>query len=78
MSTLERVQKVLAAVLRAPMESVGPSARLSEIAALDSLSLAEIASAVDEEFRVRLPADDLATVLTVADLVRLVEHAPSR
>ncbi len=78
LSTLERVQHVVASVLRVPLDAVTPSALLSEIAALDSLSLAEIAAALDEEFRTRVPSDDLTAVQTVRDLATLVGRAPRR
>ena len=77
-TTLERVQHVVASVLHVPLDTVTPSALLSEIAALDSLSLAEIAAALDEEFRTRVPSDDLTTAQTVDDLATLVERAPRR
>ncbi len=78
LSTLKRVQQVVASVLRVPVQTVTPSALLSEIAALDSLSLAEIAAALDEEFRARVPSDDLTAVQTVSDLATLVARAPRR
>ena len=77
-STLERVQKVLAAVLRVPRESVTPTALLGDIVALDSMTLAEIAAGLDDEFKTRVPSDDLTAVQTVDDLVRLVARAPAR
>ncbi|TMA82169.1 MAG: acyl carrier protein [Deltaproteobacteria bacterium] len=75
---LERVQHVVAAVLHVPLRTVTPAALLSEITALDSLSLAEIAAALDEEFRIRVPSDDLTAVQTIDDLATLVERAPRR
>jgi acyl carrier protein len=75
MTILERVQDVVARVLRVPRERVMPTARLSELADLDSLSLAEIASALDDEFHTRIPADDLMTVHSVADLVGVVDRS---
>lgn len=78
MNTLERVQRVIAAVLRVPLESVTPSAVLSSIGPLDSLTLAEIAAALDDEFRTRLPSDELAAVQSVGELARLVEQSPPR
>jgi acyl carrier protein len=77
-TTLERVQHVVASVLHVPLGTVTPSALLSEIAALDSLSLAEIAAGLDEEFRTRVPSDDLTAVQTVDDLATLVARAPRR
>lgn len=78
MSTVERVQQVVAAVLHVPPGSVVPTARLNDLAALDSLSMAEIAAGLDEEFGVRVPGDDLTAVQTVGDLVGVVERAPAR
>jgi len=77
-STLERVQRAVAAVLGVPRESVTPSALLRELASLDSMTLAEIAAALDDEFKTRLPSDELTAVQSVEDLVRLVERTPSR
>ena len=78
MSALERVQRVLASVLRVPIAAVVPAAHVSELVDIDSLTLAEVASALDDEFHTRLASDDLSAVQTVADLVRLVEKARPR
>ena len=77
-STLERVRQIVAAVLRVEPATVTPSARLADLAELDSLSLAELASALDDEFAVRVPADDLTTQQTVDDLAAVVSRAPAR
>jgi len=77
-TTLERVRNVVAAVLHVPLTSVRPTSLLSEITTLDSLSFAEIAAGLDEEFRIRVPSDDLTAMQTVADLATLVERAPRR
>ena len=77
-STLERVQLVVAAVLRVPVEQVEPHVPLYQVTELDSMHLAEIAAALDEEFHVRLPSEGLEAVQTVEDLARLVEAAPQR
>ena len=74
MTTLERVRKTIAAVLGVPQEDVASSALLAEITAVDSLRLVEVVAALDEEFQTRLPSDDLASVQSVEDLVRLVER----
>ena len=47
MSTLERVRQVVATTLRVPLEKVQPGALLYQLAELDSLTLAEIAAALD-------------------------------
>jgi len=76
--SLERTRAVVSAVLRVPLDRVEPAAALGEITALDSLSLAEVASALDDEFGVRLPSENLAITLSVQELAELVERAPRR
>jgi len=75
-TTLERLGSVLEAVLRIPRTSVVPAACLDELAPLDSLSLAELASALDLEFEIQVPGEDLRTSLTVSQLAALIEASP--
>jgi acyl carrier protein len=77
-STLARVQAIVADVLGIPVEKVVPHAPLYQITDLDSMHLAEIAAALDDEFRTRIPSDGLEAVQSVEDLVRLVETSPQR
>lgn len=78
MSSLERTLGVVAGVLRVPVEELAPDSPLAEVTTLDSLSLAEIASALDDAFGVRLPSADLGEVRSVRDLADLVERSPRR
>lgn len=78
MNYLEKTLAIVAAVLHVPLETVAPGAALADLGPLDSLSLAEIASALDDEFEVRLPSEDLATTLSVRDLAALVARSPRR
>jgi acyl carrier protein len=74
MTTLERVRKVVAEVMRVPADTLDPAARIEDLGETDSLTLAEIATALDAEFVVRVPSDDLAAARSVADLVALVDR----
>jgi acyl carrier protein len=76
--TLKRVHLVVASVLRVPVEHVEPHVPLYQVTELDSMHLAEIAAALDEEFNIRLPTEGLEAVQTVEDLARLVGAAPQR
>ena len=78
MTTLERVQQVVAAALRVPIEKLAPTALLYQVAELDSLTLAEIAAALDDEFRIRLPNDGLTNAHSIADLAALVDTTVAR
>ncbi|MBU6283366.1 acyl carrier protein [bacterium] len=73
-----KIEDLVAEVLHVPRSDVGPDRRLCDIADLDSLSLVEIASAVDDAFGVRVPGDGLTAILTVSELVDLVARAPAR
>jgi acyl carrier protein len=72
-TTEERVRGVLERVLRVPATAAVASARLDEIAPVDSLSLAELAAALDEEFAVEVPGEKLTTALSVPALVALID-----
>jgi acyl carrier protein len=74
----EKVRHSVAQALSIDEATVAAQSRLSELADLDSLSLVEIATALDDDFGVRLPGDALVDALTIADLVKLVERAPRR
>lgn len=50
------------------------TSRLVEDLGLDSIHLMTLAMAVEDHFEVPLDEDDEAAIVTVADLVRVVEH----
>jgi len=74
MNTLARVTKVVAEILRVPEAELSPSMRIEDIAETDSLTLAELATALDAEFNVRVPSDGLADARSVADLEALIRR----
>lgn len=74
----EKIEDLVAQVLHVPRADVGPGKRLCDLADLDSLSLVEIASAMDDTFGVRVPGDGLTAILTVSELADLVAKAPAR
>ena len=78
MTTMERIQQVVASVLRVPIEKLAPTALLYQVAELDSLTLAEIAAALDDEFRIRLPSDGITNAHSIADLAALVDATVAR
>lgn len=68
----------MARVLRVPEDALGPDGPIGEAVAMDSLSLAEIASALDDEFGIRIPGDDLTASMSLRDLASLVGRSPRR
>jgi hypothetical protein len=63
MTTLDRVTKVVADVLRVPEDRLTPSMRIEDIAETDFLTLAEIVTAPDAEQR----GDDMFLLADRAD-----------
>ncbi len=74
-TTTARVRDVLMRVLRVPASMFAHPARLDEIAAVDSLSLAELAAALDEEFAIAIDGERLTSGLSLPQIVTLVEEA---
>lgn len=77
MTTLSRVTKAVADVLRVPEERLTPSMRIEDIADTDSLTLAEIATALDAEFNVRVPSEGVVDARSVEELAALVDRCLS-
>lgn len=78
MSKLEKTRTVIADVLQIPADRIEPETPLNDVATLDSLSLVEIASALDEAFDIRVPSDDLGSAKSLSDIFAIVERAPAR
>lgn len=78
MSKLEKTRALVADVLQVPIERIEPGTPLEQVAHMDSLSLVEIASALDEAFEIRVPSDDLGTAKSLNDILAIVERAPAR
>jgi acyl carrier protein len=78
MTTLERVARVVAEVMRVPAGTLEVQARIEDLGETDSLTLAEIATALDAEFLVRVPSEEMVDARSVGDLVALVERLRGR
>jgi acyl carrier protein len=74
MTTLERVRKVVAEVMRVRADDLDTQARIEDLGETDSLTLAEIATALDAEFLLRVPSEAMVDARSIGDLVDLVER----
>jgi acyl carrier protein len=78
MTTAESVRKIISTFGAVDVASLADSAVLAEIG-LDSLDMAEIVIALEEEFEFKLPDEAVEQISTVGDAVRYIEqHAPRR
>jgi len=72
-TTFERVQKIIVDRLQAKPEEVVLTAKLREDLKVDSLYLVELLNDLEDEFGFTISEDETKDVVTVADVVKLVE-----
>lgn len=70
-ATLELVAERISVTAGAPVESIGAATRLKDLA-LDSFLMVEMAVDLQEEFDAIFTQEDLRSVVTVGDLVELL------
>lgn len=68
----EKICSTLAEQLAVPREKVTPEARFSEDLDADSLDLVEAVLALEEEFGVSIPEEEMESVKTVGQAIDLV------
>jgi acyl carrier protein len=68
----DRVCKILAENLSVPEDQVTPQSRFQEDLDADSLDLVEAVLALEEEFGVSIPEDQMEGVRTVGQAINLV------
>ena len=71
----ERVKKILAENLSVDESRIVPNAKIIDDLGADSLTLAEITFALEEEFKVIIPDDQTEKLVTLADVVDCIEDA---
>ena len=71
----ERVKKILAENLSVDETRIVPNAKIVDDLGADSLTLAEITFALEEEFAVVIPDEKTETLSTLDDVVKCIEEA---
>ena len=71
---LERVIELTAETLGAEAASITETASFTEDLHADSLDLFELAMALEEEFSVEIPSEDLEKITTVGDVIAYIEE----
>lgn len=66
---LEKMKELISSQCNCEAESVVPSARFKEDLNADSLDLFELVMALEDEYSVEIPAEDLEKLLTVQDVM---------
>jgi acyl carrier protein len=74
-STEERVIKIIADQLGADVEKVTPETDIANDLGADSLDLAELMIAFEEEFNINIEESDAQNITTVGDVIKHIDTA---
>jgi len=74
MKMLEQIKKIVAENLNVEEESVTLEASFKEDLKADSLDLFEMVMALEEEFDMEIPSEDLEQLETVQDVITYIEN----
>lgn len=70
---LEKIKEIVVDQLNVDADAVTAEARFKEDLEADSLDLFELVMALEEEYGVEIPSEDLENILTVQDVINYLE-----
>lgn len=70
---LEKLKEVIAEQLSADVDKIELTTSFKDDLGADSLDLFELVMALEEEYSIEIPADDLASINTVNDVVEYLK-----
>ncbi len=70
---LEKIKEMVADSLGVDADTITESSSFKDDLGADSLDLFELVMALEEEFGVEIPTEDLEKILTVGDVIKYVE-----
>ena len=71
---LEQIKKIVAENLNVEEDAITPESSFKEDLKADSLDLFEMVMALEEEFDMEIPSEDLEQLETVQDVVNYIEN----
>ena len=71
---IEKISKIIAEQLCIDIEEVKPESNVMDDLNADSLSVVEILMAIEEEFGLKVPDEDVPSLKTVKDIADYVEN----
>ena len=75
MNLEEKVRKIIADTLSKSESEIKPESSLTEDLGADSLEIVELAMAMEEEFSIEIPDEDIEKIATVKDIIDYIhEH----
>lgn len=71
---LEKMKEMIADQLNVDAEAVTPEAKFKDDLGADSLDLFELVMALEEEFGVEIPSEDLESIVMVNDVIEYLKN----
>lgn len=69
----DKIKKVLVEAINVDEEEIKPEAKLNEDLGIDSLAAVELALELENEFDIRIEDEELAKLVTVQDVMDIIE-----
>ncbi len=73
MTTFEQVKDIVADKLNVPAERVTEDAKFVADLGADSLDVVDLVMALEDEFSVEIPEDEVENIKTVGDIIKYIE-----
>ena len=70
----DQIKKVLVEAINVDEEEIKPEAKLNEDLGIDSLAAVELALELENEFGIRIEDEELANLVTVQDVMDIIEQ----
>ena len=71
---LERIKEMVAENLGCEVETLSAETSFKEDLGADSLDLFELVMALEEEYEVEIPTEDLENIATIGDVIAYIEE----
>ena len=71
---LEKIKAIIAEVLNIDVETITADTTFVDDLGADSLDLFELVMALEEEFGVEIPSEDLESIVTVGDVITYLKN----
>ena len=69
----EKMQDIIAEVMNVPKEDITPDTKFVDDLGADSLDLFELVMALEDEYNIEIPAEELTDLETVGDVIEYLK-----
>jgi acyl carrier protein len=74
MTGIERIKEVLSAVIDVPIAQISDNASMDDIESWDSLAQMNLVIALEDEFQMTIPDEDVGTLISIQLILSLINE----